>query len=46
MKQLDVDVSPLAIIISRWLTLTHVTFNLDPCDPWHDHILCARLYEI
>ncbi len=32
--QLDVDVSPPAAIISLRLTLTHVTFDLDPCDLW------------
>ena len=32
MKQLDVDVSPPAIIKSFWLSLTHVTFDLDPGD--------------
>ncbi len=30
--QLDIDVSPPAIILSVWLTLTPVTFDLDPSD--------------
>ncbi len=32
MKQLDVDVSPPAFVWNPYLTLTLVTFDLDPCD--------------
>ena len=32
MKQLDVVVSPPAFVRNPYLTLTHVTFDLDPCD--------------
>ncbi len=32
MKQLDIVVSPLAIVWNPYLTLIHVTFDLDPCD--------------
>ncbi len=32
MKQLDVVVSPPAFVWDPNLTLTHVTFDLDPCD--------------
>ncbi len=32
MKQLDVVVSPSAFVWNPHLTLTHVTFDLDPCD--------------
>ncbi len=32
--QLDVDMSPPANIMTFRLTLTHVSFDLDPCDPW------------
>ena len=32
MKQLDVDVSPPAFVWTPYLTLTLVTFDLDPCD--------------
>ncbi len=32
MKQLDVVVSPPAFVWNPYLTLTHVTFDLDPCD--------------
>ncbi len=31
--QLDVEVSPPANILSICLSLTKVTFDLDPCDP-------------
>ena len=30
--QLDIDVSPPAVILSVWLILTLVTFDLDPSD--------------
>ncbi len=30
--QLDVEVSPPANIMTFWLGLTHVTFDLDSCD--------------
>ncbi len=36
MKQLDIVVSPAAFVRNPYLTLTHVTFDLDPCD------LCPR----
>ncbi len=32
MKQLDVVMSPPAFVRNPYLTLTHVTFELDPCD--------------
>ena len=32
MKQLDVVVSPPAFVWDPNLTLTHMTFDLDPCD--------------
>ncbi len=32
MKQLDVAVSPPAFVWNPYLTLTHMTFDLDPCD--------------
>ncbi len=32
--QLDIDVSPPANIMGLRLTLTHVTFDLDPSDLW------------
>ncbi len=32
MKQLDVVVSPPAFVRYLYLTLTHMTFDLDPCD--------------
>ncbi len=34
MKQFDVVVSPPAFVGNPYLTLTHVTFDLDPCDLW------------
>ncbi len=34
MKQLDVVVSPPAFVWDPNLTLTHVTFDLNPCDLW------------
>ncbi len=33
MKQLDVVVSPPAFVRNPYLTLNHVAFDLDPCDP-------------
>ncbi len=42
MKQLDVDVSAPANIMTLGLDLTHVTYDLDPCDLWsiiQDHWL-------
>ena len=33
MKQLDVDVSPPANIMTFMLISTHVAFDPDPCDP-------------
>ena len=41
MKQLDVVVSPPAFVWNSYLTLTHVTFDLDPCDlwPWKNHVI-------
>ncbi len=32
MKQLDVVVSPPAFVRNPYLTVTHVTFDPDPCD--------------
>ena len=34
MKQLDVVVSPPACVWNPYLMLTHVTFDLEPCDLW------------
>ncbi len=46
MKQLDIDVSPPANIMSFRLTLTHMTFDLDPNNlgPWSIWPL-AKLYD-
>ncbi len=32
--QLDFDMSPPANIMTYRLTLTHGSFDIDPCDPW------------
>ena len=46
--QLDVDMSPPANITTFRLTLTHVSFDLDSCDPSHPNsaTLGAMINEI
>ncbi len=46
MKQLDVVVSPPAFIWDPNLTLTHVTFDLDPSDLWPLGQMSKKLQKI